>query len=1147
MGKTPSAYAGLILSALFFFLSMSAASAERCDPWAAKVVSVQGTVEAQRVPHSSWQPVHLNEILCAGDRLRVRDYSRAAVLLPDMKISGPVGLGGLVSTAFSSARVKLGFMTTNETVIRLDQGTAVTFHAPEEQPTSLLDLLTGTLYSISRVPRGLRIRTPFVNASIRGTEFLVQVEPEQTRVSVFEGVVATANEAGSAVVNSGQMAIAARGRTPVLYTMVRPQGGVQWALYYPPVYPSVIDPRAEVFPAAGPSVDAYRKDDLAGAFVKLEQVPKRLRDTRFYTYRASLLLYVGRVEEARADITEALRLDPQNGSAVALRSIVEVVQNDKDQALRLANEAVALDAGSAAPRIALSYAYQASFELNRALQAAQEAVRLEPQNALAWARLAELWLATGNLDRALEAAEQAAKLHPELSRTQTILGYAYLTQFKARQAQATFERAIALDQADPLPRLGLGLAKIRQGALAEGRQEIEIAAGLDPTNSLIRSYLGKAYYEEKREGLAESQLAMAKELDPRDPTPWFYDAIRKQSVNRPVEALQDLQRSIELNDNRAVYRSQLLLDQDLAARSASLSRIYRDLGFEQLALAEGWKSVALDPADHSAHRLLADLYSDLPRHEIARVNELLQSQLLQPLNLNPIQPQLAESNLGILGAAGPSEPALNEFNPLFTRNRLALQVDGLIGGNNTWGDDVVHAGLWDNLSYSLGQFHYESDGFRENNDQERDSYNAFFQLSLSHKTSLQAEVRATDSESGDLPLRANPQEFSPSLRQTVQTRSVRLGAHHALTPHSDILVNFVSESTEERASTQVDFGLIELDTDTENDSLEVQHIFRSARFRLTSGLGHVQRDLTDIPTINGEEGSPTDTELKHTNIYSYSQFNAGAHVILIAGLSTDFVDSDDILFERDQLNPKLGLLWNPFSGTTLRAAAFQVLSRALVAGRTIGTLEPTQVAGFNQFYNEVQSTKSWNYGIGLDQKFSRTLFGGAEFSGRDIELPFSEFDRETGRLVPKRTDWNERFGRAYLYWAARPHLSVSTEYLYEDFERNPEATGLEEIVNLITHRLCLGANLFNDSGFSVGLRATVVDQEGEVGDPVESVSDHFWVLDAAVGYQLPKRYGRVTVEIRNLLDQQFRFQDTDPANPSITPERFVFMRFTLAF
>jgi len=47
-----------------------------------------------------------------------------------------------------------------------------------------------------------------------------------------------------------------------------------------------------------------------------------------------------------------------------------------------------------------------------------------------------------------------------------------------------------------------------------------------------------------------------------------------------VEALQDLQKSIELNDNRAPYRSCLLLDEDLAARSASLAQIYYDLEFQ---------------------------------------------------------------------------------------------------------------------------------------------------------------------------------------------------------------------------------------------------------------------------------------------------------------------------------------------------------------------------------------------------------------------------------------------------------------------------------------------------------------------------------------------------------------------------------------
>jgi hypothetical protein len=54
--------------------------------------------------------------------------------------------------------------------------------------------------------------------------------------------------------------------------------------------------------------------------------------------------------------------------------------------------------------------------------------------------------------------------------------------------------------------------------------------------------------------------------------------------------LQHLQESMRLNDNRAVYRSRLLLDSDLAARSASLARIYNDLGFQQRALVEGWKS-----------------------------------------------------------------------------------------------------------------------------------------------------------------------------------------------------------------------------------------------------------------------------------------------------------------------------------------------------------------------------------------------------------------------------------------------------------------------------------------------------------------------------------------------------------------------------
>jgi tetratricopeptide (TPR) repeat protein len=111
-----------------------------------------------------------------------------------------------------------------------------------------------------------------------------------------------------------------------------------------------------------------------------------------------------------------------------------------------------------------------------------------------------------------------------------------------------------------------------------------IATLLEPLVSLYHSYLGKALYEVKRDRLAQKEYTLAKELDPCDHTPYFYGGTRKESVNQVVEAVEDLQKSIELNDNRGVYRSRFLLDEDLAARGAALGRIYNELGFQRLAL-----------------------------------------------------------------------------------------------------------------------------------------------------------------------------------------------------------------------------------------------------------------------------------------------------------------------------------------------------------------------------------------------------------------------------------------------------------------------------------------------------------------------------------------------------------------------------------
>jgi outer membrane receptor for ferrienterochelin and colicin len=64
---------------------------------------------------------------------------------------------------------------------------------------------------------------------------------------------------------------------------------------------------------------------------------------------------------------------------------------------------------------------------------------------------------------------------------------------------------------------------------------------------------------------------------------------------------------------------------------------------------------------------------------------------------------------------------------------------------------------------------------------------------------------------------------------------------------------------------------------------------------------------------------------------------------------------------------------------------------------------------------------------------------------------------------------------------------------------------------------------------------------------VETGDDNFWLVDFAVNYRLPKRYGFISAGVNNLFDKQFQYFDTDPDNPRIQPERFFWAKVTLAF
>jgi tetratricopeptide (TPR) repeat protein len=1140
MGYTGSWVRIALLSLLAIQVRAGTAIAQEC-PAVGELYSVDGEVSVQR--RGTWQPGVLNQSLCAHDAVRTGSLSRAAVML------------------------------INEAVLRIDQNSTVylTDVAADEQKRSLLDLTRGAFQSFSRRPHALEVNTPYLNAAVQGTEFVIRAEAGETTLTTFEGVVRATNGRGSASVASGQSVSASSGTAPRPFILVRPWDSVQWGLYYPPILAISGTDVAGLRPELAASLERATQHDISGALAALDRVPPDERDASFHLLEAALLLSVGRVDDAREIIDQALAQNARAGLAYALRAVIEVVQNEKVKALADAKRGVALEPKVAATRIALSYAQQANFDLKGARDTLLEATELQPQNALAWARLGELWLMFGYRNRAREAAETAVRLAPDLERVHLVFGFAALTEFRTRVAREAFERAIELDSADPLARFGLGLAIIRDGALAEGRRYLEMAVGLDSTNSLLRSYLGKAYFEEKRDPLDARQFAIAKALDPLDPTPYLYDSIRLQSVNRPVDAMLSMEKSIELNDNRAIYRSRELLDSDRATRGANLAQIYDDLGFGQLAVNQGFESLTLDPGNTSAHRFLADTYVATPRREIARVSELLQAQMLQDININPIQPSLAETNLSIATRGGPFKPGYNEYTPLFERNDIQLQGTGLGGKQNTLefkditpppagldgNDDTlafegIASALYNRFSISAGAFRYDTDGWRPNNGIEHEIQDLFMQSAVTPDFNMQVELRHHEANLGALDFDFDPTFFNPVFNRLLDQDTGRIGARYSPTPDSNLLLSVIySDANDQENNLVPGFEGFNIVTELKTYQVESQYIYTKEWLNLVAGFQYTNENGTfELPF-----STPTTAETTLLHGYAYTNIKFPDPVTWTLGVAFDDFKEDPIVVNEEpivinQTSPKLGVRWDITNDLSLRGAIFRWIKPVLAANRN---LEPTQVSGFNQVYDDINGEASWNQGVGLDWRLTKQLFAGADATWRDSEVPTNDFD---GAAIFET--WKEQFRRAYLFWTPTPSVSLSAQVVFDKFDAETGIlTDSGTPISVKTFSVPLGVRYFAPNGFFAGMTMTYVDQE-VMRSPFAGLpdgQDHFSVVDATLGWRFPKRFGIATLTAYNLLNEKFFYQDDSfrdfrdepPSTGPYVPERRVVGRVTLYF
>ncbi|KJV07833.1 TonB-dependent receptor [Methylocucumis oryzae] len=214
---------------------------------------------------------------------------------------------------------------------------------------------------------------------------------------------------------------------------------------------------------------------------------------------------------------------------------------------------------------------------------------------------------------------------------------------------------------------------------------------------------------------------------------------------------------------------------------------------------------------------------------------------------------------------------------------------------------------------------------------------------------------------------------------------------------------------------------------------------------------------------------------------------------------------------------------------------FRTLKHSFVNDQTI---EPTQVAGFNQFFDGINGESSWRYGVGIDQQVLDNMRIGYEWSQRDIKYP--DIQTQSTLLI------TERLHRAYWNYIIMEGLVASVDYLYSFYDN---ASYFEIARNLETHKLPFGLSYFSANGLSLHIKPAYYSQKGEYSDDfvnfIPQKSD-FLLLDLSAQYRLPKRYGLITLGVLNVFDNRFAYTDTDFQRSSLFPERIFFSSVTLS-
>jgi tetratricopeptide (TPR) repeat protein len=200
-------------------------------------------------------------------------------------------------------------------------------------------------------------------------------------------------------------------------------------------------------------------------------------------------------DQAIADFTQALRLDPNNATIYVERGNAYDNKGDFDQAIADHTQAIRLDPNYATAYNQRGYNYSEKGEYDRAIADHNQVIRLAPNSAEGYFARALAYYRKGDYDRAIADSTQAIRLDPNDIAAYYGRGQVYYKKGDYDRAIADFTQVIRLNPNYDAVYCDRGIAYIFRDAYKGGSDldraiaDIETALRINPNNAFPKDWL----------------------------------------------------------------------------------------------------------------------------------------------------------------------------------------------------------------------------------------------------------------------------------------------------------------------------------------------------------------------------------------------------------------------------------------------------------------------------------------------------------------------------------------------------------------------------------------------------------------------------------------------------------------------------------